>query len=170
MSTARSPGTRTSPRHAQSSATIPAAADRVFAYLDDHRQFSAHMGESSWMMAGTTMQTELDAAGGRSVGSHVRMRGQVLGLNLELDEVITERDPPLRKVWETVGEPSLLVIGAYRMGVDLRPELDSTVLTVFIEYWLPHRATVLGVIFGSLYAKWCVNQMLRGVVRHFSPE
>jgi hypothetical protein len=128
------------------------------------------MGESSWMMAGSTMQTELDAAGGRSVGSHIRMAGRVLGLKLQLDEVITEREPPLRKVWETVGEPSLLVIGAYRMGVELRPEFSSTVLTVFIDYRLPRRSMILGILFGDLYGRWCVQQMLRGVARQFTPS
>ena len=45
------------------------------------------------------------------------MNGRILGLKLSLDEVVTERDPPARKVWETVGVPRLLVIGPYRMGL-----------------------------------------------------
>jgi hypothetical protein len=35
------------------------------------------------------------------------MSGKVVGVDLFLDEVIREREPPRRKVWETVGTPRL---------------------------------------------------------------
>ena len=34
---------------------------------------------------------------------------------------MTEGDPPRSKVWGTVGEPALWVIGRYRMGFRIAP-------------------------------------------------
>jgi hypothetical protein len=62
------------------------------------------------------------------------LRGRVLGLSLCLDEVVTDRNPPRRKVWRTVGEPRLLVIGAYEMGFELYSTTDGVLLRVGIDY------------------------------------
>jgi hypothetical protein len=80
------------------------------------------MSESSWMMAGGRMETKLDASRGQAVGSRIGMSGRVLGIDLEVEEVVTERNPPRRKVWETTGAPKLLVIDHYRMGFEIVPE------------------------------------------------
>lgn len=94
---------------------------------------------------------------------------RVLGFHLFLDEVVTERSRPTRKVWETVGNPHLLVIGNYQMGIELTPQAHNTKLKVFVDYDLPSGGSkILGVICGSVYANWCVDQMLQGVVAHFS--
>jgi hypothetical protein len=109
-------------RHLERSAFIDASPEDVFAFVDDHSRFSSHMSESSWMMGGGSMSVELDEAKGHAVGSHIHLSGRVLGVSLYLDEVVTRRDPPTNKVWETVGAPRLLVIGAYSMGVQVTPE------------------------------------------------
>ncbi|HEU4692090.1 MAG TPA: SRPBCC family protein, partial [Vicinamibacterales bacterium] len=95
------------PRHFESSAFIDASAEHVFAFVDDHSRFSSHMNESSWMMGGGRMSVELDEAKGQAAGSHIRLSGRVFGISLYLDEVVTRRDPPTNKVWETVGAPRL---------------------------------------------------------------
>jgi len=82
-------------------------------------------------------------------------------MNLALDEVVIERTPPHRKVWETVGEPRLLVISAYRMGFEIVPDGNASRLVVFIDYRLPSRgwARILGLLFGRTYAAWCTRRM-----------
>ena len=116
------------------------------------------------------MEVEPDEAHGQAVGSHIRLAGRVFGLRLFLDEVVTRRDPPSDKVWETVGTPKLLVIGAYRMGVHITPEDGASRLRMFIDYDLPTGwATYwLGRLFSGIYAKWCVHQMLAGASAHFA--
>jgi hypothetical protein len=57
-----------------------------------------------------------DGARACEVGSHILLQGRVLGIPICLDEVIVERVLDLHKAWKTVGEPRLLLIGAYRMG------------------------------------------------------
>lgn len=159
-------------RHWESSAFINASPEDVFAFVDDHSRFSSHMSESSWMMGGGHMVVELDEANGQAVGSHIRLGGRIFGVSLYLDEVVTRRDPPTNKEWETVGAPRLLVIGAYSMGVQVTPEPGGSRLRVFIDYRLPDGRVTrwLGWLFGRLYARWCVDQMLTGVVKQLVPR
>jgi len=128
------------------------------------------MASSSWMMAGGSMKLESDERHGRAVGSHIRMSGSMLGLRLSLDEVIARRDPPFRKAWETVGTPRLIILSWYRMGVRLDRSEGGTRVTIFIDYRRPAglAGRVLSALFGGLYARWCVRQMLSGVVACFA--
>lgn len=160
------------PRHLESTAFIDACPGDVFAFVDDHSRFSSHMSQSSGMMGGGRMVVELDEAKGQAVGSHIHLSGRVFGVSLHLDEVVTRRDPPTNKVWETVGAPRLLVIGAYSMGVQITPEREGSRLRVFIDYRLPEGPVTywLGWLFGGLYARWCVDQMLTGVVKQLVPR
>ena len=159
-------------RHRESAALIGAPPQEVFAFVDDHARFSSHMSQSSWMMGGGRMSIDMDAAKGQAVGSHIRLGGTVFGIRLSLDEVVTHRTPPTDKVWETVGTPRLLVIGSYTMGIQITPENDGSHLRVFIEYDLPTgwAAHWLGFLFGGLYARWCVEQMIAGASKHFNRQ
>src|SRR5450631_2337425 len=98
------------PLHDETTALAHASADRVFTYLDDPKSLSAHMGESSMMMMGSRMSVDVDAGGGRAIGSKIRMSGNMLGIPLSVEEVISERQAPCRKQWQTVGTPNLIVI------------------------------------------------------------
>ncbi len=112
------------------------------------------------------MNLSLDQEAGRAAGSRMRLEGRVLGVQLSLEEVVTEHTPPSRKVWMTVGAPRLLVIGAYRMGFVLARAADAAVasvsLNVFIDYALPERGVpwLLGRMVGGWYARWCTQRMV----------
>ena len=149
---------------------MSASPGRVFALIDDHERLSSHMSQSSWRMGGARMKTILDEHRGQRVGSHIRMSGRVLGLELSLDEVVTEREPPIRKVWETVGSPRLLVIGSYRMGFEVMPRGSGSQLRVFIDYALPSPLLerLLSRVFGGYYAHWCTQSMVNDAVRQFA--
>ncbi len=150
-------------RHEEHCAPINASAERVFDQLDDQTRLTEHMSKRSWKMGWGKMETVLDAQQGRSVGSHIVLRGRVFGIRLYLDEVVTLREPPLTKTWETIGEPRLLVIGPYRMGFDLTPGDTTAQLRVAIDYDLPTKgiSRLLGRLFGRSYAQWCTRQMVR---------
>jgi len=149
------------PLHHRSEVDVDADAQSLFAHLDDHRRLAGHMEKPSLMMAGATMQVETDALRGQAVGSLIRVTGRVLGVDLAVEEVVTERVPPLRKTWETRSEPRLLVIGSYRMGFTISPERNRLRLVVFIDYQLPPRgfAHGLGLLLGRAYAAWCTRRM-----------
>ncbi|MEP9389953.1 SRPBCC family protein [Mesorhizobium sp. KR9-304] len=157
------------PFYAESRVGVDASPDAVFAFLDDHRNLSAHMEQKSWMMMGSRMDIHLDEGGARSVGSKFGFTGSFLGIPLSVEEIVTERDPPRQKAWITVVEPTLWVIGRYRMGFRIVPQSGSSVQTVFICYDLPQRFRTrwLGWLLSGFYAKWCTNQMAGDAARHF---
>jgi hypothetical protein len=158
------------PLHAESRGLVAAAPDAVFAYLDDPLRLSAHMGRRSWRMGGGRMDVTLDEARGRAVGSRIVLAGHAFGLPLRLDEVVVERSPPASKAWATLGEPRLVVIGAYRMGFVIEPHGRTCALRVFIDYALPARALprALGRRLGNAYARWCTRAMVADAVAHFA--
>ena len=154
--------------HFESRAQVAASPGELFAWLDDQERLSAHMMESSAMTAGMRMQFDFDERRGRAVGSRMRLSGRLLGLPLEVIEVVTERDSPRRKAWETRGEPRLLVIGPYRMGFEIVPDANGSELLVFIDYDEPSKAwRVAGKLLGSVYARWCARSMAQGAAKHF---
>ncbi len=159
-------------RHYQNSLVIPASAEDIFAYADNHQNFSSHMNKSSWMMGGSRMETRVDDGQGQAVGSHIYMDGKVFGIKLSLDEVVTKREPPRYKEWQTVGNPKLLIIGHYRMSFEISSDGNTSKFKVSIDYELPKSlgGSLLGSIFGGTYAKWCVQQMLTGTQSHFSKK
>ena len=160
------------PFHGESTRIVAASAAVLFAHLDDHGRLTGHMSKSSWMMAGSSMGMELDAAMGRAKGSHIQLRGRVLGSPIHVEEVVTEHEPPLRKVWETIGTPNLLVIGPYKMGCAITPQAASSQLRVFIDYDLPGPLLLrlLGRLLGGFYARWCTESMASDTAAFFAPS
>lgn len=156
-------------RHYEENVLIATSADEVFSYVDDFNNFSSHMNKSSWMMGGGKMETKIDEGKGQKVGSHIQMTGKVFGVSLFLDEVIMIREVPFRKEWQTVGNVNLVVIDQYTLGFNIKPENNNSRLKVFIDYGLPKsfKTYLLGTLFGEMYAKWCVRQMIKGVQEHF---
>jgi hypothetical protein len=157
-------------RHYESSAVVPAQTEQVFALVDDHMSLSAHMGKPSWKMGWSRMEIILDEHRGKSVGSRIRLDGRILGIRLAVEEVVTEHNPPHRKLWETVGSPRLLVIGHYCMGFEITPQGSGSLLRIFIDYALPDAAPArwLGYLLGRYYARWCTRQMIDDVVNHYT--
>jgi hypothetical protein len=149
---------------------IAAPTGDVFAFLDEHARLAAHMTKPSLAMGGGSIAVEFDKERGQAVGSKLRLVGTAFGIRLGVEEVVTERMPPYRKSWKTVGEPRLLVIGPYRMGFDIEDLGKSSRLTVFIDYELPPRAPWkwLGKLLGQAYAKWCTERMAEDAELHFA--
>jgi hypothetical protein len=156
------------PFHYETTGVLNVPVDAAFAHLDDFHKLSAHMERPSGMMAGSKMNIEIDEGGGRAVGSVVRMTGRMLGLQLSLREVVTERTPPRRKAWRTL-DTDLVVIGPYELGFELRESGPATALRVFIDYDLPSKGVGrwLGRLFGGTYAKWCTDKMAADAVAQF---
>ena len=158
------------PHHFETQVEVDALPIEVFDFLDDHRRLSAHMTKPSWQMAGSSMSIGMDEKQGRALGSRITLRGSILGLSLEVEEVVTQYDRPFSKAWETVGSPRLLVIGPYGMGFSVSARQGGSILRVFIDYAPPGAgaARVLGQLFGKSYARWCTQRMVRDAMVHFN--
>lgn len=149
-------------RSYEASGVVRAAPEALFEALDDPRRLSRHMDQRSMAMMGSSMETTTDAGGGRTVGSVTSMHGRVLGLGVELDQVVTVREPPTYKAWQTVGEPRLWVIGSYRMAFRISRVEEGSRLAVSIDYDPPRGALarLLSAAVGRAYAKWCCERMV----------
>lgn len=159
------------PLHHEASGDVAASPAALFAHLDDPARLSSHMQKRSMAMMGATMQLETDALGGKAIGSVIRMRGRVLGIALGLEETVSRREPPFLKTWDTLGEPDLLVIGAYRMGFRIAASDGGSRLTVFIDYALPSARSMrwLRGLLAPVYARWCCARMLGDAQQAFRP-
>ena len=155
--------------HYEASAIVCAPPQVLFDHLDNHARLSRHMSESSWMMGGGSMRIDLDAAKGQRVGSSIRLSGKIFGLTLFVEEIVTERTPPCRKLWQTIGAPKLLMIGPCQMGFEIAKHEADSYLTVFIDYSLPNGSVtrLLGYFLGGYYARWCAQRMVSDAVRYF---
>ena len=156
--------------HEERRVLVDATADRVFAALDNPTRMTSHMSETSWRMGGGKMETVVDTAHGQQVGSHIILRGRAFGIRLFVEEVVTVREPPTRKIWETIGTLRLLTIGSYRMSFEVTPGPAGAELRVGIDYQLPASGIgrVLGCFFGRAYARWCVRQMTASAINLFA--
>ena len=121
---------------------LAAVPQHIFDYADDQARLGSHMNRSSWMMAGSKMEIRLDENLGRSIGSHIRLFGTILGIPLSVEEVVQERNPPWRKSWRTINTPRLLVIDSYEMGFDLSPQNNGSLFRVYIDF-VPSRTNAL---------------------------
>lgn len=157
-------------RHREAAAQVAASPERVFAHLDDQTRLAEHMGRPSMMMGGGRMTYDFDAQKGQAVGSHIRMGGSAFGLKLFLDEVVTERAPPRRKLWRTVDAPNLIVVGGYEMGFELNSIDGGAELRVWIDYDLaPSGLGRFMPVLADAYAQWCVRQMAADALKAFGP-
>lgn len=155
---------------AETRGIVEAPVATVFDFLDDQANLSAHMSKSSGMMLGSTMHIHMETDRTRRVGSAFGFVGKVLGIPLKVDEIVTSREPPRRKTWETTVEPTLWVIGRYEMGLELTPQGERSALRVDIHYDLPRAGLpqLLGRLFGQIYAAWCTRQMVTDAQKHFA--
>lgn len=156
-------------KHYEDRIEVNAKPEEVFAFADDHKNFSSHMTKSSWMMGGGKMETTTDEGHFQKVGSYIKMTGKVFGVNLYLDEVVINYSPPLFKEWQTQGSLNLIVIDHYALGFKIKPDDNGSIFTVYIKYNLPEsiKTRFLGNLFGEIYAKWCVKQMINTTKKHF---
>ena len=158
--------------HFSSVAKLGTSLEKAFAYLDDPRKLSGHMGKSSWMMVGSKMEIKLDERQGKGIGAKITLTGQMMGIQLYVNEVVVESEAPRRKSWKTVGPQKLIVMDQYKMGFELSPQGQSVLLKVFIDYSIPSGGIgyILGRLFGKFYARWCTEQMIEDTATHFKNE
>jgi len=156
---------------ATSTIELLAPPQQVFEFLDDPAVVGAHMQKPSLMMLGATMEYDVDAGNGQVVGSIVKMRGKVLGMELFVEEIVTEWQPPWRKSWQTLGHPKLLVIDSYHMDFVVSPISGGSRVIVKIQYSYSRSplGSWLGGVPARAYAKWCVSKMTTDAGSHFAP-
>lgn len=148
---------------------ISAPADQVFAYVDDMRNLSRHMSENPSMpMMGSKLKLEFVTPEPTGVGATYRYTGKMLGLVLDFSETVTTYIAGREKIWNTIGNPQLLILRGYEMRVLVEPVTPATSkLTISIDYELPKPGVwrIAGWLLADAYSRWCLSSMVDGSKR-----
>lgn len=141
---------------------IRAPVEKVFAFLDDLSKTGMHMSERSMMMMGSKLELERLPGPEKGEGATFRWSGKVLGLPVNFTETVTRWKKNEEKVWETVGEPRMIILGWYRMRLTTEPKKSGTSVLLEIQYEPPKGFfyKLLSAFLARQYAGWCLNQML----------
>lgn len=134
---------------------------QVFAYIDDIHNTGWHMEKSSMPMMGSKMTVETISEQKSGLGATYRWTGKVMGLRIDFTETITRWVKNKERVWQTIGDPQIIIMGNYVMGFFLKPILESTQLTFEIDYELPKPLfwSLVGRLLSPWYSRWCLSNM-----------
>jgi Polyketide cyclase / dehydrase and lipid transport len=150
-------------RRLEETIEIAAAPAQVFAWLDNPRNTGWHMSRPSLAMLGGSLRVERLSAMAAGVGATYRSWGRVLGLRIDFTTIVVRWVADREKVWRTIGNPRLIVIGPFEMRFGVEPVVGGARLTMALEYELPSRGLgrLLGRALAAPYAKWCLRRMCR---------
>lgn len=144
--------------------TYNASSEMVFNCIDDLGVTGMHMTQSSMMMMGSKLKLEFLTAEHRGLGSKYRWSGKMMGIPLDFNVEVTKWIANKEKVWETVGQPRLIIYSWYRMQLLVASDRNNgTKAELSISYKKPKGFfnNLLSFFFANWYCKWCLKNMLR---------
>jgi hypothetical protein len=146
---------------------IKAQPSEVFKHVDNINNTGTHMSKSNMPMMGGSLKTEILSKNEIGPGATYRMYGKVMGMDIDFTETVTKWIENQERVWETIGDPKLLIMGGYAMNFNVRPSNWGTRLTFGIKYSYPKSAfwKFIAFLLGDWYAKWCLKNMAKDVKR-----
>lgn len=142
--------------------TYQATPEQVFKCLDDLGVTGVHMTQSSMMMMGSKLNLEYLTENYTGLGSMYRWTGKMMGMRMDFTVEVTKWIGGEEKIWETIGEASLIIFSWYRMHLNVLPVTNGTKAELSIIYEKPKRFfnKILSFLFADWYCKWCLKQML----------
>lgn len=151
----------------QKEITIRAPVKSVFRYMDDLSKTGMHMSENSMMMMGSKLKLEHVSGPEKGMGATFRWKGKTMGFPLDFTVRVTKWAENEEKVWETVGNPQLVILGWYLMRLRTVADGEGTRVSLEIRYRRPERLfyKLLSVLFARVYAEWCLSRMLNDTKR-----
>jgi hypothetical protein len=137
--------------------------DLVFKCLDDLGVTGMHMTKSSVMMMGNKLNLEFLTEKHTGRGTKYRWTGKMMGLKMDFTVEVTKWIEGVEKVWETIGDPRMIIYSWYRMHMLLTADENTTVVELSISYEKPKDGfmKILSFLFADWYCKWCLRKMLR---------
>ncbi len=147
--------------------TYKAPISEVFEKLDDLGVTGTHMTRSSMMMMGNKLSLTYLSPNHTGLNSTYRWQGKMMGIPMDFTVTVTKWISNKEKVWETVGEPHLIIYSWYRMTLNVSLTPEGTVAELAISYKRPAGffLKILSFLFADLYCIWCLNKMLNDAER-----
>lgn len=149
-------------KHLSNQIIVQASPAEVFSRLDDMTEIGKHMTESSMPLMGSKLKFAILSPNETDIGATYRYYGKIMGLTLDITEVVRRYKLNEEKFWETIGEPKIIIMSHYVLGFQLKPTTGGTQATFSIDYEIPQRGLgkVLGILLSNWYAHWCLRMML----------
>ena len=147
---------------------IHSPPQKVFAFMDDLSKTGMHMTENSMMMMGSKLMLEQLPGPCRGVGATFHWHGKVMGMPVDITETVTKWIEGQEKVWETIGQPKIIILGWYRMILKTKPSKEGTLASLQIDYTQPDGwfYKLLYFLLSRWYCNWCLNNMLNDTKRN----
>lgn len=139
-----------------------ASPEVVFKTIDDLGVTGMHMTKSSMMMMGSKLHLEFLTLNHTGLGSRYRWTGTMMGLKMDFTVEVTKWIEGREKVWETIGDPKLIIYSWYRMTLNVLPIENGTKAELLITYEKPKGFfnRIISLLLADWYCRWCLRKML----------
>ncbi len=147
-----------------------ATPEKVFRSIDDLGVTGMHMGKSSMMMMGSKLNLEFLTENKTGLGTSYRWTGATMGFKMDFTVVVTKWELGKEKIWETIGDPNLIIYSWYSMHLKLSALEGLTSAELSISYERPKGFLykLLSFLFADWYCNWCLKNMLRDAKKSLS--
>ena len=134
----------------------------VFAYMDNIGNTGMHMTKSSAPMMGNKLELKQLSENATGLNSKFRWYGKMMGFSMDFTVAVTKWIKEKEKVWETIGEAKMIILGWYQMHLLISPEGQNTNAALSIAYTKPKNIFFKFIAFflAPVYANRCLNNML----------
>ena len=149
-------------KNLQKEIIIQALPEKVFAYMDNINNTGMHMTKSSKPMMGSKLELKQLSENATGLNSKFHWFGKMMWFTMDFTVVVTKWIKDKEKVWETIGEAKMIIMGWYQMRLVISPEGANTKAVLSIAYTKPKNIflKIIAFFFAPLYADWCLNNML----------
>ncbi len=122
------------------------------------------MTKSSKPMMGSKLESKQLSENATGPNSKFCWYGKMLGFTIDFTVVVTKWIKDKEKVWETIGQAKMIILGWYRMHLTilLSPGGPNTEVELNITYTKPKNIFFKFIAFflAPVYANRCLNNML----------
>ena len=131
--------------------------------MDNINNTGMHMTKSSKPMMGSRLELKQLSENATGLNSKFRWFGKMMWFTMDFTVVVTKWIKNKEKVWETIGEAKMIIMGWYQMRLVISPEGANTKAELSIAYTKPKNIFLKFIAFflAPLYANWCLNNMLK---------
>jgi hypothetical protein len=113
-------------------------------------------------MMGSKLKLEFLTTNKTGEGSRYRWTGKMMGLMMDFTVEVTKWINGVEKIWETIGNPQLIIYSWYRMKLRVNEKNGTTEAELSISYKKPEGFfnRILCFFLADSYCRWCLKKML----------
>lgn len=143
-------------------ATYSFQQEEVFSCIDNLGVTGMHMTQSSVMMMGSKLNLQFLTENHTGLRTKYRWTGKMMGIKMDFTVEVTKWVPGEEKIWETIGDPKLIIYSWYQMHLLLTKIPNGTSAKLSISYKKPEGVfhKILSFLFADWYCRWCLKHML----------